>query len=238
MNAVERRIPRGGRLGLAAALLLAGWAWVGAPWAGPANVTPEERALLPSYCDAVQDTPGYATGFAKWSAVYGEAFNSFHHYCWAFIYLMRADRHSTADRDRQNLLINAYDEIAYVLRATPPDHVLLPEMLTKQGMILRRQGRIKEAIDRLERAAALNPKYWRAYTELAQCYLAQNDKRKALEVVEEGLTHSPDSRALAVWLKDLGGQQRAGPTRPAASSAQRTGPDAAPSGRTEQGTRR
>ena len=236
MIAAQKWITRGGRLGVAAALLLAGWAWVGASWARPENVTPEERALLPEYCDAVQEASGYATGFARWTAVYGEAFNSFHHYCWAFIYLMRADRHSTANQ--RQMLMNAYDEIAYVLRATPPDHVLVPEMLTKQGMILRRQGRIREAIDRLEKAAALNPKYWRAYAELAQCYLAQNDKRKALEVVEEGLTHSPDSRALAAWLKDLGGQQRAGPTRPSVTSAERTGTDAAPSGRTEQGTRR
>ena len=204
MNAVERRITRGGRLGLAAALL-AGWAWVGAPWARPANVTPEEKALLPSYCDAVQDTPGYATGFARWSAVYGEAFNSFHHYCWAFIYLMRADRRSTPDLNRQHFLMSAYAEIEYVVRSSPPDHVLLPEMLTKQGMILRRQNKIREAIAHLERAAALDPKYWRAYSELAHCYLAQNDKQKARKVIEEGLTHSPDSRGLKAWLKDLGG---------------------------------
>ena len=210
MIAAERWITQAGRLGVAVALLLAGWAWVGASWARPENVTPEERALLPSYCDAVQEAPGHATGFAKWTAVYGAAFNSFHHYCWAFIYLMRADRHSTADLDRRQMLMNAYGDIQYVVRHTPPDHVLLPEMLTKQGMILRRQNKIREAIAHLERAAALDPKYWRAYAELAQCYLAQNDKRKAREVVEEGLTHSPDSRALAAWLKDLGGQQRAG----------------------------
>jgi tetratricopeptide (TPR) repeat protein len=208
---------------LTAMLILAGWAWTAVLWARPENITPEERALLPSYCNSVQMAPGFKTGYEKWTGVYGSAFSAFHHYCWAFIYLMRADRHSTSDSTRLHFLNNAYAEIQYVVESSPPDHMLLPEMLTKQGMILRRLGRLWEAIAHLQRAVGLDQKYWRAYAELARCYVAQGDKQKARAVLEEGLSHSPESKGLMTLLKDLGGRSHAAPAPPEVTSVERTG---------------
>ena len=156
------------------------------------------------------DTPGYL----MWRGVYGDSFHGFHHYCYGMIYLMRADRHSTPEPTRNFALLQALREIDYVVRGMPRTHALLPEMLTRQGMILRRLKKPKEAIRRLEDASELNPSYWRAYSELAQCYVALDDKKKALEVLEVGLTNAPDAKVLNAMLQDLGGAKRARPLPP------------------------
>lgn len=190
---------------LAALVLLAAWNIV---WAME-EITPQEMALLPSYCNYTQGFSGAGTaGDRQWRAVYGEAFHSFHHYCYSMVYLMRADRHATPRNERASLLGQAFREISYVTRHTPSTHPLLPEMLTKQGMIQRRLGKPNEALPFLEKAAELNPKYWRAYSELAMSYVALDNKSKARDVLKQGLAHTPDAKALTALLNTLGGQKR------------------------------
>jgi tetratricopeptide (TPR) repeat protein len=201
----------------AAAVALALAAWAGGSWAQPANVTREETALLPAYCPYTQGSPGYLTeGSQKWIAAYGDTFHAMHHYCWSFVYLMRADRHSIPEQIRNFFLSQAFADIEYVVRHASPTHVLLPELLTKQGMITRRLKEPKRAMTYLNDAIALNPKYWRAYSELAECHLALNQKERALQVIEQGLAQVPESKVLNAMLHELRGAKRPAPARPPA----------------------
>jgi tetratricopeptide (TPR) repeat protein len=189
-----------------AVLVFVAWAVTAGSWAKPNNITPEETALLPSYCGYVQEAPGFNTeGHARWKAIHGEAFHSFHHYCWAIVHLMRADRHSLPMTERRFQLTSALDEIEYVVRHTPSTNTLYPELLTNQGMILRRLDKPRDAIPYLEKAAQADPKYHRAYSEMAKSYLALGDKQRARAALEEGLTHAPEAKLLTVMLNELGG---------------------------------
>ena len=145
-------------------MLLAAWGWAGtarADW--PMDPTPQELGLLPPYCKHVQFGYGATPeGTAHWTAVYGSLFHALHHYCYAFIYLMRADRHSTPAYVVNHDLSNAFAEIQYVIERSPPDHVLLPEMLTKQGMIKRRQGKPQDGMELSKKAIELDPRFPRA----------------------------------------------------------------------------
>ena len=117
---------------------------------------------------------------------------------------MRAARHSISEQDRNFLLMSAFSELQYTVNHTPRTHELLPEMLTRQGMILRQVKKPRDAIPLLEDSIDLNPKYWRAYLELSRCHIALGDKRKAKEVLEAGLTQVPDAKALHAMLQTLG----------------------------------
>ena len=194
--------------------------WAGASHAWPIAPTREEQAILPAYCAHTLDGygPQIPGQHERWKATYGEAFIHFHHYCYAFVYLMRADRHSTPTEQRRNFLRNASGDIDYVLTRMPPDHVLQPELLTKQGMIRRRLGNPEDGIPFLKKASELNPRYWRAYLELATTYLARNQIDEAREALRSGLVHAPESRALASMLNDLEKESSAARRAPGTSS--------------------
>jgi tetratricopeptide (TPR) repeat protein len=126
------------------------------------------------------------------------------------VYLMRADRHTNTSIDRSFDLSSAFREIEYVIERAPRDYMLRPEMLTKQGMIMRRLDRLDKAMSLLEQARSLDPTYWRAYYEIANCQLARNRKDEARETLKQGLAASPNARVLRAMLDDLGG---GGPTK-------------------------
>jgi len=178
----------------------------------PPNITPNETALLPSYCKDTQTWPGGGSqeGMVRGKARFGEMFWHFHHYCYAQVYLMRADRSTTSAMERRGNLASAIDDIEYVVKYLPPDYFLLPEMYTAEGKVLRRQEKFNDAIAVLRKAIDLDATYWRAYFELAQAYEAAEDRNSALRVVKEGLQHNPESKALALYLQDLEKETKSG----------------------------
>jgi tetratricopeptide (TPR) repeat protein len=184
---------------------------IGVAWAKPPDITQVEMQVLPTYCSFTQDATGgmRSPGFQRWRKIYGTPFESFHHYCWGLIYLMRADYSGTPQHVRDYYLANAFSEIEYSVAHTPTTHVLLPEMFTKQGEINRRLKKPLEGVKLLDRAIEINAKYWRAYYQPANCYIALNDKAKARATLEQGLTQVPDSKVLQSLLTDLGGDPAA-----------------------------
>ena len=94
-------------------------------------------------------------------------------------------------------------EFEYVLRYTPENHVLLPEILTKKGENLIRLGRAALGIQDLRRAAEIKPDYWPPYAIMSDHYKANRDIDKAREVLEKGLEFSPDAKALKRRLSEL-----------------------------------
>lgn len=171
----------------------------------PPNITDTETALLPPYCRDTQMWPGGTgdAGMIRGKAKFGEMFWHFHHYCYAMIYLMRADRSANSAMDRRGFLASALDDIEYVVKYLPPDHFMLPEMYTQEGKVMRRQERYNDAVNVLRKATSRDPSYWRAFFELALCYEAMEDRNAALEALREGLRHSPDSKGLSAYLREL-----------------------------------
>ena len=170
----------------------------------PPDITPTETAMVPAYCKDTQLWPGgNPGGVERGMATYGEAFYSFHHYCWAMVWQMRAERPASSAMERRGNLTNALDDLDYVLRYVPRDHVFRPEILTRKGKVLRMQGKLTEATEVLRQAIELNSKYWRAFSELAVCYTFSNDREMAMSVLREGLTVNPDAKALRLHLQEL-----------------------------------
>lgn len=170
----------------------------------PPNITANETALLPSYCIDTQTWPnGRPGGIERGKATYGEVFWHFHHYCYSMVWLMRAERSTLPAMERRGNLAGALDDLDYVLKYMPSDHFLLPEMLTRKGKILRMQNKIREAIEVLREAVALKKTHWRAFSELALCYDLAKDRDQAIEVLQEGLKHSPGAKVLTLHFQDL-----------------------------------
>lgn len=189
----------------------------------PPNITPSETAILPAYCKDTQTWPGgNPDGMARGKAIYGEAFWHFHHYCYAMLWLLRADSHTNSAVERRGFLAGALDDLDYVLKYLPPDYFLMPEMLTMRGRILFRQGNVTTATVEFKKAIEQKRDYWRAYYELARCHEALGSRSAALDVVREGLTYSPDSKALQAYQRDLGEAKSSAGKNKASASARGT----------------
>lgn len=170
---------------------------------------PREVVLLPAYCKYTQLFRGRVPGgdnpdeIKRWYSIMGDTFNAMHHYCWG---LMKTNRAILLTRTRQYRMFYLNDailEFDYVLRYTPKDHVLLPEILTKKGENLIRLGQAPLGLQELTRAIELKPDYWPPYAIMSDHYKAIGDVRNAREVLEKALSFSPDAKSLKMRLTEL-----------------------------------
>lgn len=177
----------------------------------PNGWTESELAVAPPYC---QDVQGLKWGDAyyntspnakKWIALMGKGFWAVHHYCWASINLLRAERPGTSDDDRRALRAGAINDMMYVVHNTPDDFVLLPEIFTRIGEVSLKLKRYADAEAAFAKARELKPDYWPAYFQWAQYLKTAGQKDKARELLETGLGYAPSSRTLQKLLVDLGG---------------------------------
>jgi len=185
----------------------------------PANITPAEMALLPSYC---RDTQGFGYGDAyyntspnapKWVAMMGKDFWHMHHYCWALINIRRSERASLSENEKLALRKSALGDFWYVVRNVRQDFVLLPEIYTWIGRteILLRNPRA--AAEAFSRARALKPDYTPAYLHWADFLFSQGNRTDAMQVVMDGLQHAPESKGLLNLYLKLGGKPENLPKR-------------------------
>ena len=85
----------------------------------------------------------------------------------------------------------------------PPDFVLLPEILMKKGENLIRLGQGANGNLQLLRAIELKPDYWPPYAAMSDYYKKTGDLKNAREVLEKGLSASPEAKALKERLANL-----------------------------------
>ena len=168
-----------------------------------------EIALLPKFCPYMQlfrervPSGRNPEEIAHWQAVFGSTYQHMHHYCWG---LMKTNRAVLLARDadvRRFYLQSAVQEFDYVIERTPAEFLLLPEILTKKGENLVRLGKGPIAIVEFERAAELKPDYWPPYAYSSDYYASVGEAKKAREVLEQGLSFSPDAPALQRRLTEL-----------------------------------
>lgn len=176
---------------------------------------PREMAMLPRYCGHTMLFRDKVLGgnnpeeVERWHGVFGDTFNHLHHYCRGIMKTNRAVLLSRDPQTRRAYLVDAVREFDYVLERATPDFVLLPEILTKKGEDLILLGKGPVGIIELERAASQKPDYWPPYARMSDYYVSVGDKQKAREVLDKGLSFSPDAQALRRRVNELGAVREA-----------------------------
>lgn len=166
-----------------------------------------EWALLPPYCPDTNEFGKYgksSPNAPKWVALMGETFWALHHYCFGILKFERAQQHEYSQVIRQGLLTSAISEFQFVIRVMPDNYVLAPEIYTYVGRTYLLKNEPMQAEMAFAKARAVKPDYWPAYSWLARWLEHHGQRDKALQVVDDGLKHAPDSRTLMLIRKELG----------------------------------
>jgi len=177
------------------------------------QLDPREVARLPPYCIYTahfrESIPAGMNPIEsrRWQSLFGEVFQTLHHYCWGLMYLHRAKFLARDERIRNWNFSAAIHDFDYVLNFVDAralnDFILLPEILTRKGEALVGLGRGARAVTEFERAIELRPDYWPAYAQLADYYRDSDEPDRARAVLNAGLARSPDTPALTRRLKEL-----------------------------------
>jgi len=177
------------------------------------NITMGELALTPPYCMDVQAIP--VTGWSKtspspraahWIALMGESFWAMHHMCWALIGLHRANLAGTSAHARTYLISNAVSDFGFVLKNSPEDFVLRPEVFYRRAKAEVLLGDYGAAIDDFSRSRKLKPDYWPSYVGEADVLIKAGQRREAQQLLREGLKLLPDEPNLVAALKRANGK--------------------------------
>jgi tetratricopeptide (TPR) repeat protein len=190
-------------------------AWSPFVLAQPELITNAEIAMLPAYCPDTQtfghggqhwgaQSYNWSPNAPKWVELMGNGFWALHHYCWALIRLRRAERPGTPAVIQKGHRQAALGDLNFVIENTPPDFILLPEIYTKVGEVQLLLKNYADAEEAFAKARTLKPDYWPAYLQWAEHLRQRGQKAKARELVEEGLSHAPDSKPLQQLLSVLG----------------------------------
>ena len=175
---------------------------------------PREVALLPRFCIYTQLFRERVSGannpaeVDRWYAELGHTFHHLHHYCWGLMKTNRAMLLSRSVQARQFYLGDAIKEYDYVIERSPPNFILLPEILMKRGMNLVHLKKGPVAVFDFKRAIELNPQYWPPYGQLADYYKDTGNLNEARRVLEEGLKNSPDAVGLTRRLAELSDKKK------------------------------
>ena len=172
----------------------------------PDNMTDVEVAVLPNYC---RDTWGFKFGpwspDPKWLEIMGQGFMAMHHYCWALIKLTRAEKPGVPPVAKLGYREAALGDLYFVVKNSPRDFILLPEIYTKIGTVQILLKRYLNASESFATARSLKPDYWPAYFHWAEYLRQSGQKAKAKTLVEEALSYSPEARPLQNLFVALGG---------------------------------
>jgi tetratricopeptide (TPR) repeat protein len=168
-----------------------------------AQFSQEELRALPRIChaqkyiDSALESPIVPEAERKmWAERLGAPFESFHHFCWALIYMRRANDSDVTFR-RGNFEA-AVANFEYVQRYSNASFPLLPEVYLRKGMAYRYLGNEGAAASQFLSAIRLKDDYTPAYAALVDLYLDLKDTDAARAILEQrGLKHAPNSAILS-----------------------------------------
>lgn len=167
------------------------------------DVTQGELALTPAFCQDVQSINGWTKEVGTrspraehWLSLMGETFWAMHHYCWGLIKMQRARAPGATPQVRAFLRRSAIDEYQYVLRHSPPEFVLLPEIYYRIGESYVALEQPQLALIEFEKSRAVKADYWPAYAAAAESLLALGRRDEARRMVAAGLEQVPDQQTL------------------------------------------
>lgn len=177
--------------------------------AKPSDWTEAELALVAPYCI---DTMGWKYGDAYsntsprapyWVGQMGKSFWAMHHYCVAILNLRRVHRFPRAQWPGR--YVEVLDDLQYVVRNSTRDFVMLPEVLSRIGEVELLRGNPAAAAEAFDRARHQRPDYAPAYTHWAQALEKLGQRKEAMSLLREGLSHAPKSKPLLDLYRQLGG---------------------------------
>ncbi len=122
----------------------------------------------------------------------GEAFWGMHHFCWAMVGLQRADRAGTPPQTRTFLINVAISDFFYVIKNSPPDFVMLPEVHYRIGEARVLLGEYVSALDEFAKSRKHKPDYWPAYVGEANVLMKVGKKKEAAELLKGALKLMPN----------------------------------------------
>lgn len=165
--------------------------------------TKAEFSRLPAYCLA-RHGPKYGISVPeseinKWKRILGAGFLHVHHFCAGLNTLRILDRKIPEKHE----LIGVLGEFEYTQRHSPKDLPLLPRIHVEKGKLLLRLDRNGEAVREFLQAIKLKPDYTLPYAELSDYYEKNELTKDAINILEEGLKHSPNSKRLKRRLDKL-----------------------------------
>lgn len=188
------------------------------------TVTREELALMPPYCTAYY---GHFYGLPRLEdsplrSTIPPGCPSIHHYCDGLKAMIRVDKNRVESSHWLHLAIQSFRTAAQ--RKDWSSCSLRPEAYMNLGKALLRKSRsggtsAAEGVANLMKAIELKPDYIPAYYALSYYYSDSGNKEKALDVVEDGLRHVPESEGLLQRFKKLGGKTPPTPLVTAPKSA-------------------
>lgn len=153
--------------------------------------TTAELVGLPSYCKGTlvtRYTLPDPKPFQEYLALYGEAFNHLHHYCWALNQENHMDKLGSAGRNA--LYGPILGNFQYILGKAPDGFALLPEIYLSKARILFKYNHSAEAVEALLKLIQLKPAYAQTYAQLGDYYQRKNERASAIKWYEQGLTQT------------------------------------------------
>ena len=133
---------------------------------------------------------------------------SFHHYCWGELAQNRYYREVNAQK-RKDLAQYAASSYKYVIdhpEYLPGDWPYMPKMYVAFGNAVLLTKENARATGAFLTAIRLDPRTITAYSALADLYVSEGAKAKALDLVKEGLRYDPKSKAMQRRYNELGGK--------------------------------
>ena len=186
------------------------WAMFGIPVANAdvwSQMTEIEVKQLPNYCMVkYREQQGDAGARGEGMALMGPQYSNVHHYCGGLNYLNRYYR-NMGRRDAGSYLAFAISEFNYMVDHMDPQSPIGAEIFLNRGIAYSLAKNDAKAMSDLQRALSLDPKLARAYITIADQYVKQKNRKKALDVVTEGLRHISDNKALKRRYDELGGKK-------------------------------
>jgi len=163
--------------------------------------TKEHFSLLPPYCLAQMKPEWAPSGAPKlWQSRLPGGYAHLHHYCSALHNINIAQRMIPADEGQKKVRRRFYEAatggIGYMEENADPNFILNPQMYATKAVALFALDRPSEAVNYLEKAIQKNNKFSKAYGMLADYWIKTGNKKSAIEILNEGLKYSPNSKIL------------------------------------------
>ena len=172
------------------------------------NITLGELALAADFCLDVQAMP--VLGWSKttpsprapkWIAIMGEPFWAMHHYCWARIGLERATRGGVSAVARNFAIGAAISDFNFVIKNSPPDFVMLPEIYYRIGDAQQMLEDYGAALEAFAKSRSLKRDYWPPYVGEAKMLVKLGKRKEAQDLLKQGLKIMPSEPNLVAALE-------------------------------------
>ena len=164
--------------------------------AGDFAITPEEKQMCTSVL--FSQLPAHDA--------HDPNYGHMHHYCDCVRFTNRAYR--AMGRNKEDFDANLSEALGgceYVIGHVAPDWPVLADIHLQMGTIRSLQGKPSLAATEYTKALNGQKKPAGAYVGLANYFIHAKDKKRALQLVSEGLKYNPQSKSLQRMYQETGG---------------------------------